>query len=495
MPKVNIDLSSGLYQSDSPIVASIECNNCYVNIPQTQNAFSQSNLFGTPGLIQRLTTGAIQQKNRGAHVKDGKPYFVNGNTLYRVDQSFVEGEEVLASVALGDITGSGRVSMADNGKQLMIVDPESGTGWIVDESSGTPFQQITDLDFPANGKPQYVVFIDSFFVVTTDSKKFIKSDANNGLSWNALDFGSAEKDPDDIVAPVTFRGELFIAGTETIQSFNNIGGAAGAGFPYQASGLVLPKGVFAPFSLIETNNSFMFIGGGVNESPAIWASNGGEPAKISTTAIDSALQRFSQEEIQQAFAWTYAQSGAYFVGFSLPTKAFVYDTISQRWHERTSTITDTKGFTENIRWRVNSMVTAYNKVLVGDSQDGRIGVVDLDTYTEYDTAIKRTFSTFALSNEGNAMFVSELELFMESGVGDFETDPQIRLSWSDDGGKTFTNELWRGIGKVGEYSRRAVWYRLGRVPVTRLFRFEYSENFKFAVAKLVMRVKGGNSGR
>jgi hypothetical protein len=494
MPKFNIDISGGLYQSSSPIVANLACENCYVNIPQVQGALSPANLFGTPGVTQESTTGNFSKVNRGAHVKAGKPYFVNGTTLYRTDETIVDGVEVLVNVSLGTVTGTDRVSMADNGTQLMIIDPASGNGWIMDESAGTPFAPITDLDYVANGQPKYVVFNDSFFIVTTDSKKFIKSDSNNGLSWNALDFGTAEKDPDDIVAPVTFRGELFIAGTETIQSFNNIGGAAGADFPYQASGLILAKGVFAPLSLIETNNTFMFIGGGVNESPAIWASNGGEPVKISTTAIDSALQQFTAAQIEQAFAWTYAQSGAYFVGFSLPTRAFVYDTISQKWHERTSKVIDSKGFTQSIRWRVNSLVTAYNKILVGDSQDGRIGSLDLDTYTEYDSEIRRTFSTIPLQNQGDSVSVSEVEITMQAGVGSFVLDPQIRMSWSDDG-HLFNNELSRGIGKIGEYTRRAIWYRLGRAPRFRVFKFEYSEPEKFAVIRLDARVRGGQRGR
>ena len=490
---IDIDLSGGLYQSSSPIIANLECNNCYVNIPQVKGALSQATLLGTPGLFQEATTGTVDQVNRGGHVKDSKPYFVNGSSLYRVDETLVDEELVLTNVLLGSITGTSRVSMADNGTQLMIIDPESGTGWIVNEADATPFQQITDEDFTANGQPKYVVFIDGFFIVTTDSKRFIKSDANNGLSWNALDYGTAEKDPDDIVAPVVFKGELLIGGTETFQSFENIGGAAGAGFPYEFSGLILSKGVFAPASLINTNKSFMFIGGGVNEDPAIWASNGGEPVKVSNTAIDAALQEFSKEEIERAFAWSYAQSGAYFVGFSLPSRAFVYDTISKKWHERTSKIVDSKGFTQSIRWRVNSLVTAYDRILVGDSQDGRIGVVDLKTYSEYGENINRTFSTFMIQNQSIALLISRLEITMQAGVGTFELDPQVRMSWTDDG-HIYGDELSRGIGRVGEYNRRAIWTRLGRAPRFRRWRFEFSEKVKFVVAKLQMTAKGGRRG-
>jgi Neuraminidase (sialidase) len=54
---------------------------------------------------------------------------------------------------------------------------------------------------------------------------------------------------------------------------------------------------------------------------------------------------------------------------------------------------------------------------------------------------------------------------MEAGAGLTSgqgSDPQIMLDWSDDGGRTWSNELWRSAGKIGEYRHRAIWNRLGR---------------------------------
>jgi hypothetical protein len=41
-------------------------------------------------------------------------------------------------------------------------------------------------------------------------------------------------------------------------------------------------------------------------------------------------------------------------------------------------------------------------------------------------------------------------------------DPQIMLRWSDDGGKTWSNEYWESAGQAGTYKTRAHWHRLGR---------------------------------
>ena len=491
MPRVTVPLDSGFYVSDSLPVAAQECVNYYVNIPQTQGALSNATLRGCSGVSAISTTGGLTQVNRGSHVKAGVPYFVNGNSIYRLDRELDDlGNEQFTPVDLGEIEGEGRVSTADNGTQLMVLVP-GGKGYILDETQIPNLQEITDGDFYANGQPQIVTFIDSFFVCTTDSKKFIKSAANDGTNWNALDFGSAESDPDDIVSIVNHKNKLYVAGSETIEEFTNRGVG---GFPFQRTNFFLDKGVFAPFSMVETNDSFMFIGGGVNESPAVWALAGNSLQKVSTTAIDAALQNFSNEEIKKAFAYTYAQNGAYFVGFSLPTRTFEINTITGKWNERKSQIVNSKGLTEVIRWRINSIVTAYNKVLCGDSQDGRIGAVEVDTYSEYNSNIVRSFATQPLSDQGNSVTVSQVELTMESGVGNLEAlNPKIMMDFSHDA-KIYSNELWRDVGGVGYYSQRSIWRRLGRFARFSVFRFKFSEKVKPEIIKLELNLRAHNVG-
>ena len=137
------------------------------------------------------------------------------------------GGQTFSTTILGTIPGNGRVFIADNGTQLMILVP-GGSGYIYNESDTPAFQQITDPDFNANGNPQHLCFIDGYFACTTDSKKWIVSALNNGLSWSALDFASAESDPDAIVAAAVIQNQIFIMGSETTEGYANIGGS---GFP------------------------------------------------------------------------------------------------------------------------------------------------------------------------------------------------------------------------------------------------------------------------
>jgi PKD repeat protein len=47
------------------------------------------------------------------------------------------------------------------------------------------------------------------------------------------------------------------------------------------------------------------------------------------------------------------------------------------------------------------------------------------------------------------------------GAGLPGDDPQVMLRTSNDGGKTWSRELWRSAGKVGEWMKRVIWNRCG----------------------------------
>ncbi len=109
MPKLELPIANGFYVSDSLPISAQECTNWYPNITQGVG-LSPETLFGTDGLTQVATSGTLNNTNRGAHEMAGKPYFVNGGKLYRLDKS---GDDY-SLVIIGTISGTARVSMADN---------------------------------------------------------------------------------------------------------------------------------------------------------------------------------------------------------------------------------------------------------------------------------------------------------------------------------------------------------------------------------------------
>jgi hypothetical protein len=473
---MRLEIATGSYESDSLPLSAQRCINWEPVIPQA-SALSDRALFDVRGIREKTLTGAtISGFNRGSAVVDGVPYHINGQNLYSVSSAGVVTDH-------GEIVGTKRVSLATNGRYLVIVVP--GSRSYVFDNTDSSLTQITDLDFQTSDT---VTFKDGFFVFTaSDGEQFFHSNLNQPLTFSALDFGTAEVRPDKIVGQIVNYNELYIAGEEVFELFRTIGGS---GFVFQrVPGANIQKGLHAKHSLIEFNQSFVFLGGGVNELTSVWrAQSSASVDKISTSAIDSAIQEYTRDEIADAFAFTYAYGGNFFVAFTftstrIPSKTFVYDATTSAlagvptWHERQSGVDDDK-------WRVTSIVSAYGELVVGDSIDGRIGVLDKAVYTEYGNPIYRSKTSRPFDSDRFPLFVSELKLTMESGTGSTSLDPQILMRYSDDGGRTYSNGFPRSYGKVGQYQKLPSWRRQGLVQRDRVLRFTTTEAAKSTILRL-----------
>lgn len=482
-----IPIAQGFYESESLPISAQECRNWYVNIPQTAT-ITQANLFGTPGINQLAIENLIDEC-RGSGLLDEIPFFVIGNDLVRLSRTFVDGNEVFTidniSTSTGiNIEGFGRVSISANETQLCIVAPDFNdieNAYIFTDDPDT----LVQIDDPAfDGPVSFVVFVDGLFLFTKqDGKKFFQSpisdgrgSGNGGAPYDALAFGTAEVDPDPIQSAIVHRNQVFIFGTKTIEVFQNVGTVP---FAFsRINGFVMPKGISAPFSAIEFQNNFVFIGAGLNEKPAIWRFTGNNLQKISTTAIEQLLGQASDLSISSSFAWVYSENGAYFVGFTSASRTFVYDDVTALWHERSS-FDDGEG-----RYRVSTMVPAYGRIIVGDLTDGRIGELDKKIFTEYGNVINRVVSTPPFDNNGEPFFVSKIEAVMETGLNETGVEASMMMSTSRDGSHTYKDSSPKSLGSRGNFIQRPQWKQLGRFYRSGAFRFEFSGNIKPVFLKL-----------
>ena len=168
----------------------------------------------------------------------------------------------------------------------------------------------------------------------------------------------------------------------------------------------------------------------------------------------------------------------------------MYDLSTGRWHERKSRIANADETYSIETYRVSDVVQVDGTLYAGDLRDGRIGVLSDDTYDEYDERVVRQFTTQPFQSNMQPFTVPKLELTVESGVGNAdETDPQIRLEISRDGGKTWSEERARSMGKVGEYNRRAIWRRNGRSARFDVYRFTTAAPVKFSGLQLTAQIE------
>jgi hypothetical protein len=481
-----IPLGGEFYKSPSLPISAQECVNLYANIPQATAPTKMSLL--PPAGLKAATTAGTSVINRGGTVFQGVPYVVNGTDLYRIDRAIdAFGAQSYSAVAINGgvpIAGTGQVMMSDNGAeggQMCIISPDVSTkfnAYIYTLSTNT-LVAVSDANF--DGPVSSIQYVDGYFLFTkTDSQKLFVCNLRNGLAYTASDFVLAEADPDSIVGSWVLDNEPIIFGTQTFEAFQNIGGS---GFPFQrVQGAVQDKGLRSKFAIQEIDDVMIFLGAAKGETPAIWASSGGTPEKLSTTAIDDELASYSQGVIEASFAFKYSQSGAQFVGFTFPgERTFIYDSTTGKFHTRESR--DAIGNPST--YRVSSIMDAYGILLVGDAISNQIGILDKQTYDEYGSDLRRRFVTPQIDNEGDPFWIDALQLWLESGVGLTNgSDPEILMSFSRDGGKTYSNPIARKIGKIGEYDTETIWNSLGRFGRQVCFKFEMSASVPWRILRL-----------
>ncbi len=482
MPKVSTPLGDGSYESTARQFSSQRCVNMFTAVARNQS-LNDTMLLGSPGISQFSTTGI--KPSRGAIVMDDVYYIVCGELLCSVDSLGV-------ATSIGTISGTIRVVMAHNGEKLAIVVP-GGNSYVYNKTTDI-LVQITDVDFRISDT---VCFKDGYYIFTeTDSNVFFVSALNDPLSFDALDFATAELAAGNIVGCHSDQDQLFIFKSDMTEVFQNVGGS---GFPFQRiPGAAFEKGIHSRYSPIQFEGSFFYVGGGHNERSSIYRSGGGEPLSISTDSIDREIQEFARSEIAKSFTFTYSIEGFSFVGFTFRSanttpRTFVYNVTASEllgrpvWQEQQTGINDGA-------WRVNSIDTVYSKLLVSDYLDGRVGEIESDLYTEYGDTILRLKTTGPMSGNGTSFYISSIELTTESGEGlniGQGSDPEVMMDFSDDGARTWSSEYWRPLGKIGEYFRRTAWRRLGRVPAHRVWRFKQTDPIKTAWIKLESTVRDG----
>lgn len=402
-----------------------------------------------PGLRLLTTIGRGPIRALWSHQTNGEDaYVVSGNELFKIDLSY-------NATKLGDIAGTGPVSIADNGTQLFFA--TNPKGYIYDEVANT-FAEITDPDFPGAAT---VGFVDGYFVFNQpDTQKLWVTSLYDGTMVDPLDFASAEGAPDSIVAVNVDHREIWVFGTNSIEVWYDAGTSP---FPLQRiQGAFNELGCIAPYSVAKLDNSLFWLGNDARGYGMVYRANGYNGARVSTHAVEYAIQSYG--DVSDAIAYTYQQEGHSFYVLTFPTanKTWVYDVSTGAWHERAS-------FDNGIltRHRSNCQMNFQSQTVVGDYLNGNLYALDLNTYDDNGAVQKWIRSWRALpSGQNNLKRTAQhtLQLDCESGTGINSgqgSDPQVMLRWSDDGGHTWSNEHWTSMGKIGQYFRRAIWRRLG----------------------------------
>lgn len=405
------------------------------------------NLINTPGLafFCDLPTAPV----KGLHQNGSRAFAVTETKFYEVfnDGSFRE---------LGDVDIKGRAVMEDNGTQIVVVDGFNGFYYDINTDD---VKQITSSGFyPAST----VTYQDGYFIFDRKGTgQFFISELLD-VSFDPLDFATAEGQPDSLIAVLSDHREVFMFGQDTIEVWYNSGAAD---FPFERNqGAFIEKGCAAPYSVAKQNNTVYFLG----SDRMVYQMTGYTPVRISNHAVEKTLKGV---DVSDAYAYTYQDEGHLFYVLTIPgcETTWCYDISTGAWHIRKSY--------EFGRHQSNNAIFFDSKTLVGDFRSGRIYEMANSYYMDDDQPVVREFVLPTLNNGREFLTVDSFELDMSSGVGLIQgqgEDPQARLEFSKDNGKTWSNCKFASIGRMGEHLTRVKWNRLG-VARQFIFRVQISD--------------------
>lgn len=433
------------YVTRSPNVADNRMINLFPEIVP-EGGKEPAFLSRAPGLRLLATVG--NGPIRGMWNFGGSGYVVSGNSLYKINTSYV-------ATLIGTVGGSDHVVMSDNGTQLFIA--ANSVSYIYNATTNT-LSQITDTDFPG---AVTVGYLDGYFVFNPPNSQQIWVTALlDGTDIDALDFASAEGSPDGVVGIIIDHREVWVFGTDSVEVWYN---AANADFPLERiQGAFNEIGCVATYSIAKADNGIFWLGGDDRGQGIVYRASGYTGQRISTHAVEWQIQSYG--DISDAVGYTYQQDGHTFYVLTFPTadKTWVYDMSTEAWHERA-------GFSngEFTRHRSNNQMSFNNEIIVGDYQNGNLYAFDMTVYSDNGDIQKWLRSWRALPPGENTLKRStqhSLQLDAQSGVGlnsGQGSNPQAVLRWSDDGGHTWSNNHSKSMGRIGEHGKRIIWRRLG----------------------------------
>ncbi|UKH48602.1 hypothetical protein [Vibrio phage vB_ValP_FGH] len=419
------------------------------------------NLINTPGLafFCELPTYPV----KALHENGNRAFAVTPTKFYEIFRNGTFKE-------LGDVDMRGRVSIEDNGSQVVMVDGFKGYYFDINT------EEVKRIDADGFYPASTVTYQDGYFIFDRKGTgQFFISELLD-VAFDPLDFATAEGQPDPLVAVLSDHREVFMFGTQTIEVWYNSGASD---FPFERNqGAFIEKGCAARYTVAKQNNTIYFVGSDL----MVYQMAGYTPVRISTHIVEQTLKGV---DLTDAFAYTYQDEGHLFYVLTIPERnlTWCYDISTGAWHIRQSY--------QFGRHQSNNAIFYGSKTLVGDFQNGRIYQMASDYYTDDGEPVVREFVLPTVNNGREFLTVDSLELDMTSGIGLLTgqgEDPIARLEFSKDNGKTWSNCKFARIGRMGEYLTRVKWNRLG-VARQFIFRIRISDPVPIDVGGAFIEVR------
>lgn len=487
------------YTSQSMNVDCQALINWYLERNENENSKSAFSLYPCAGT--KLFTALIEPQTRGGVIINGRLFVAAGVSLYEV---FADGTKINRGALVND---GALASFAASETQLFII--SGGRGYSYDLAGNALVDQTAKM----LGVPSVCGYLDGFFIVLlANSNQFQISGVLDATSWDALDTAKISVFPDNCVSMIVDHREIWFLGLTRSVGYYNTGDPD---FPFSPiPGTLMETGSGAQLAARRADNSFFWWDLDERGSMIARRAEGYKPARISNFGIEFAVQGYSKTS--DAVSYVFQDQGHTFWQTFFPSAnngkgvTWVYDAATGQWHQRSYLVNG-----EHTAHRSWWHVFAFGKHLVGDWATGKIYQMAIPVADgaggwlfcdDAGNLIRRVRRTPILSLEGQRMFFDQLQIDLETGLGPIPAltndglalaadgsnarAPQLMLRWSDDSGKTWSNERVLDCGQAGQYKARVIARRLGSSVKGRVFEISCTDPIPWRIADAYIKGTG-----
>lgn len=317
-----------------------------------------------------------------------------------------------------------------------------------------------------------------FIYVPADGSPVFFSDVGAAGTVDVLSFFDAEQLPDENNQTWTLKNILYIAGTDSIEQFQNRGTSP---IPFIRSDAgAIDTGFIG--GLLEYAGTFVFVGRDKNQDFGIYSIGAGVAPKISNKAIDTILETYTINELSEVVASRLKWQGDDIATFTFRRDSFGF--FNGEWFNL-DTLIDGKSST----WR-GGFITEFEGSYYTAFED-KIGKIE-DLNTDYGERITRVIQFGVEQPDGEWFTVQSLSFGISQGFTDITTSQGVALQVSRDN-LLFSQPFYRDVGDLGKYSDRLEWNYPGGLGAYKGFmaiRIFTTENIKFSGDHLIIQGRG-----
>lgn len=430
-------------------------------------------IASTPGLVAFGTipsTGRI----RGVCTRyDGAVFVIQGTDIFYSTLNMGG----WTMVPIGNMPGTSPCRMVDAKTHIVAVD-------------GTNARAITTAQSFACSRGNFsdVAYQDGYAIFTeTGSNSLYTSNLDNPVTISALDFTTVDALAGNLVGVISDHREVYAFKQESIEHYYNAGGA---GFPFvRSSPGVLEKGCWPDgrLTIAKLENSVLWVGSDLR----VYMMRGYQPEAISTPWVERFLDASVHhngtpyEDVLYGSAF-YHDGVPYYLLSNLNDPvtegakvSLVCNLQARLWHKlKHAAIDEVASVFPFVGNGGNEHLAIAVGNLAGEMVAGRL---DAETPTELSSNLTRAITLPQVSAGSVRSFMPEIYMDMQK-----TTDGTLTLTWSDDGGATYTSGVTATMT-----TPRARWQRLGAF-FQRILRFTITASAsKIAIMAVRARIDAG----